>query len=148
MENHDTTFNALLWRQVEARSGPIGALGRAAHADAVAGFAADGVPVSPASAVIAERISAARAVVAAGLDAYEGLVAAIEFAGEHADGVAPDVCLPHLLTLKVRLARLYHYIATVAPEADVEVAPATETALHVAESEAELDAWIAQQDAD
>ncbi len=131
------------WVEVESHCGPIGELGRTWYAETLESFGSIGMPAGLAAAIVTDRITVARGIMQAGLEAYDGLVDAVQVAGELADESNASFTVPHMLTLKVKLARLYHYLSIVAPSADVDVASPEETEKMVEESQAELEKWLA-----
>jgi hypothetical protein len=137
------TYDVQAWQEIEAQCGPVGPLGREWYVDTLTAFESIGMPVGLAAAIVTDRIQVARGIMQAGLEAYDGLVDAVQVAGELADEHNAPVTVPHVLTLKVKLARLYHYLSVVAPGADVDVASPEETQNLVTESEAELESWLA-----
>jgi|GEM_PF-3978981 len=140
-------YDDVVWVAVAKQQGPVGDAARAANRETIARLEADGFSAAQTATVIALRMVDARATMAAGLDAYEGLVASIELAAGHGDGpLEPSRIMEHMLESKLRLARLYNFLAGIAPAADVPGVASTDvTQGMVAESESELASWRAAQ---
>jgi len=141
-------FTESVWEGISEFYGLVGDLSREHYQGVLDRYEALGMPVSVAVELVAEQIQKSRRVIDAGLDAFGGLVASSEVAGLSLEGQAePELLLRHLLETKLKIAKLYHFLSTIALEADIsDVSPPSETAAMVSESEAELERWLSRKE--
>jgi hypothetical protein len=141
-------FAESVWEGISEQYGVVGDPSRAHYQGVLDHYEGLGMPVPVAVELVAEQIQKSRRVIDAGLDAFGGLVASSEVAGLALEGQAePELLMRHLLETKLKIAKLYHFISTIALEADIsDVSPPSETATMVAESEAQLEQWLSRKE--
>ncbi len=165
----DSGYEERVWQAAVRRGAALGERARTHYSAIVADWGARGVPDAVAASLVVDRVTAAQRTAEACLEAFNGLVAAVQVASETLEAGAPSSGLAapalaapggtgpggpvagdptavrvmtHMLETRRTLARLYHFLAELAPEADLAgVATQEETRAHVAEAEEALARW-------
>ena len=138
-------FDEAVWDRVVDYTGPVSARCREAFGDDIDVYCGLGMDTNQVARVIRDRFQDHRARFEMLNDAFDSLVATVTALGRVAEGeVDRPRLVDQMLDTKLRLAKIYHDLARLAPLADVAGMPdPNETGAMIAESGEALEEWRA-----